>query len=140
LTYYQGMRLSSAIAVGAILASSLASPFLSNVRDVPGTVSFPLEKRSPASDSTVLKHRATKRGTVLVPDPELGLASFFIQLFIGTPPQATYVQLDTGSSLLNVETDKSNICQQPAPNPCTQFGFCMIHIIAYYIKKRTNSS
>jgi hypothetical protein len=129
------MKFSNVIAIGAILAPSFASPLLPNKRDVPGTVSFPLEKRSSASGSRVLKHRATKRsGTVLVPDPELGLASFFIQLFIGTPPQATYVQLDTGSSLLTVETNVSNICSQAAPNPCTQFGYCMIHILAYSIK------
>ncbi|PMD13373.1 acid protease [Hyaloscypha hepaticicola] len=47
---------------------------------------------------------------------------FLIELQIETPPQSTYVQLDTGSGDLIVETPSSHICRANSPNPCTNFG------------------
>jgi hypothetical protein len=90
-------------------------------RDDPSVVKIPLQKKT-------LSPPARLRNRQEVETPDLNYMTdllYIVELQIGTPPQTTYVQLDTGSSDLIVETPGSNICSASVPNPCTNFGSCM---------------
>lgn len=90
-------------------------------RDDPSVLKIDLQKKAPE----LLARSARKRQTVETPDVNYQKQLLYIiQLEIGTPPQSTFVQLDTGSSDLIVETDSSDICSTAPPNPCTNFGPC----------------
>jgi Eukaryotic aspartyl protease len=86
-------------------------------KDTPSIVSFPFERSLgiPAS-------RNRRRGTVETPLNNEQLV-YTVNLMLGTPPQQTRVQLDTGSSDLVVETDSSNLCASQ-PVVCTSRGAC----------------
>ncbi|CZR56894.1 uncharacterized protein PAC_06783 [Phialocephala subalpina] len=83
-------------------------------RDDPSVLKIDLQKKAPE----LLARSARKRQTVETPDVNYQKQLLYIiQLEIGTPPQSTFVQLDTGSSDLIVETDSSDICSTAPPNP-----------------------
>lgn len=92
-------------------------------RDNPAVFKIDLIKKTPDSVATRSLHR--RQGTVQVPDVNYHTSLLYlIELVFGTPPQQTFVQLDTGSSDLIVETPSSDICSVAPPNPCTNFGAC----------------
>jgi hypothetical protein len=57
------------------------------------------------------------------------LIVYTVTLMLGTPPRATRVKLDTGSSDLVVETDSSDLCTS-RPTVCSGRGTCKLF---YYI-------
>ncbi|KUJ13564.1 acid protease [Mollisia scopiformis] len=116
------MRAANLIAAVASLSIFSVEALKLAKRDTPAVLKLDLQKRRSGTfaNSTLTKKR---QGTVETPDINYQTQLLYIvQLQIGTPPQSTYVQLDTGSSDLVVETDSSNICSQAPPNPCTNFG------------------
>ena len=89
-----------------------------------GVLKIPLQRQTP-------KVLSRKRQTVQAPDINYENSLLYIvELQIGTPPQSTFVQLDTGSSDLVVETPSSDICSANIPNPCTNFGSCQTNSIS----------
>jgi hypothetical protein len=120
------MKLSVLLAYVAALATSAHALALEK-RASPGVISFPL-KVNPSVHHASIKRRNDKRsGDVSTPDTNYNRQLLFlIELMIGTPPQKTSVQLDTGSSDLIVETPSNNLCQAASPNPCTMFGSCKL--------------
>jgi hypothetical protein len=87
----------------------------------PKVFKIPLHRKSPE----LLSKNRKRAGEVETPDINYQRSLLYIvELVIGTPPQTTFVQLDTGSSDLTVETSKSDICNTAPPNPCTNFGSC----------------
>lgn len=88
----------------------------------PAVLKLGLTKKTPEAHASSSKKR---RSSVETPDINYQQQLLYIvELMIGTPPQSTFVQLDTGSSDLIVETSSSDICSTAPPNPCTNFGFC----------------
>lgn len=117
------MRTTTLIAVGASLALLGVDASRFTKRDNPAVLKLDLLKKDPA----VLSKAVRRRGNVETPDVNYNTQLLYIvQLMIGTPPQSTYVQLDTGSSDLVVETPLSDICAAVPPNPCTNFGSCKL--------------
>jgi hypothetical protein len=87
----------------------------------PGVISFDLHK-NPKIQHAPLRKRA---GTIELPDINYvtGLL-YIVEIWLGTPPQPNYVQLDTASSDLVIETNSSDICTATVSNPCTDLGSC----------------
>jgi Eukaryotic aspartyl protease len=112
------MKIENLLVVGAILTSiGLAARHLEKRND-PAILKIPLQKLTPHAPMR-------KRQAVETPDLNyLNSLLYIVQLQVGTPPQPTYVKLDTGSSDLILETPNSNICSASPPNPCTIFGSC----------------
>lgn len=118
------MRLSRFLVPGSFLVLLGVNALRVEKRDYPAVLSIPLQKVTPGNSSAPVK----KRQTVESPDINyLNQLLYIVELQIGTPPQTTYVQLDTGSSDLIVETPSSDICSTAPPNPCTNFGSCKNH-------------
>ena len=117
------MKAVSMLALGASLSFLGIEALRVEKRDSPAVLSLPLKKRTPGPSS---KRSPRKRqGEVQTPDINYNTQLLYlVELQIGTPPQSTYVQLDTGSSDLIVETPSSHICTADTPNPCTNFGSC----------------
>lgn len=114
------MRFSDLLVAGVSLALSTDALTLEK-RDDPAVLKLDLQKKDPG----VLANSARKRQTVEAPDVNYqNQLLYIVELLIGTPPQSTFVQLDTGSSDLVVETPLSDICSAAPPNPCTNFGAC----------------
>lgn len=85
-------------------------------RAEPSVISIPFVREPSVS----LRHRK-RLGEVLTPLTNEPLLLYTATLEIGTPPQTTRVQIDTGSSYLIVETDSSNICTSD-PTVCSVRG------------------
>lgn len=114
------MKIGNLLAVGASLGFIGVDALRVEKRDDPAILKIPLQKITPQASS--LRKR---QGTVEGPDVNYQKSLLYvIELLIGTPPQSTFVQLDTGSSDLIVETDSNNLCSAAPPNPCTNFGAC----------------
>jgi hypothetical protein len=91
----------------------------------PAVMKLPLHKKARRRHDAPFESTRKRQGTVETPDINYQTELLYIvELLIGTPPQPMYVQLDTGSSDLVVETDVSDICSTAPPNPCTNFGAC----------------
>jgi Eukaryotic aspartyl protease len=118
------MKVVSTLALGVALSLLCVEALRVEKRDSPAVLSLPLLKKTPGPSS---KRSLRKRqGEVETPDINYQTnLLYLVQLQIGTPPQSTYVQLDTGSSDLVVETPSSDICSASPPNPCTEYGSCM---------------
>jgi hypothetical protein len=114
------------IAARLLVLVSVANALILEKRHSDDVFKIPLHKRTNEVHAQSLRNRLVKRsGVVEVLDTNyMTTLLYVLQLSIGTPPQDTMVQLDTGSSDLVVETPSSNICSAPAPNPCTNFGAC----------------
>jgi hypothetical protein len=109
------MRLSITFAVTSALIVSTNT--LAIEKRTPGTILLSLRPNPKAQ----LQKRSTP---VEVPDiNNVGL--YLIDIMLGTPPQLTSVQLDTGSSNLLVESTSDTLCTAAPPNPCTLYGGCM---------------
>jgi hypothetical protein len=68
----------------------------------PAVLQIPLQKRT---HHRVPRSLSRRQGEVQTPDVNyMNQLLYIVQLEIGTPPQSTYVQLDTGSSDLVYET------------------------------------
>ena len=117
------MKAVSILALGASLGFLGIEALRVEKCDSPAVLSLPLKKRTPSPSS---KRSLSKRqGEVQTPDINYNTQLLYlVELQIGTPPQSTYVQLDTGSSDLIVETPTSPTCLRSPPNPCTNFGSC----------------
>jgi hypothetical protein len=127
------MKMRGLVFILASLALIGADALRLEKRDEPAVVIIPLQKRSPQPS---LRKR---QGEVQVPDLNyMTQLLYIVQLQIGTPPQTTFVQLDTGSSDLVVETDSSNICTASSPNPCTNFGACENYFLNPFFNRRAN--
>lgn len=124
------MKAVSILALGASLGLLGIEALRVEKRDSPAVLSLPLKKRTPAPSS---KRSLSKRqGEVQTPDINYNTQLLYlVELQIGTPPQSTYVQLDTGSSDLIVETPSSHICTANTSNPCTNFGPCTSVLLKY---------
>lgn len=119
------MKLSHVLVPGTFLALLGANALRVEKRDTPAVLSIPLQKITPGKSSVPGK----KRQTVESPDVNYqNQLLYIVELQIGTPPQSTFVQLDTGSSDLIVETPLSDVCSTAPPNPCTNFGSCKSHM------------
>lgn len=117
------MKALSILALGASLSFLGIEALRVEKRDSPAILSLPLKKRTPGPSSK----RSLRKRQGEVPTTDINYNTqllYLVELQIGTPPQTTYVQLDTGSSDLIVETPTSNICTANPPNPCTNFGSC----------------
>jgi hypothetical protein len=117
------MKFSSVFSVTATLLAATKALVIEQRDAAPGYISFPLHVNERAIE---LRKRHVKRsGEVSEVDTNYNKnLLYIIELSLGTPPQTIYVQLDTGSSDLVVETPSSDICSAAAPNPCTKFGSC----------------
>ncbi|KAF4624153.1 hypothetical protein G7Y89_g14021 [Cudoniella acicularis] len=106
---------SSALTLAIGLAVTGVHGLTLEKRDNPNVVLFPIE-RSIGIPASGLR----KRGTV---ETALNNEAFIytVSIMLGTPPQSTRVQLDTGSSVLVVETDSSNLCASQ-PSVCSSRG------------------
>jgi hypothetical protein len=116
------MKLSRFCAVTVALTAGVDALAVQK-RDVPGTVSFPLLVNEAALAGASVNSLRKRAGEVETADTNRNLL-YTIQLELGTPPQLTNVQVDTGSSDLVVETPSSDICSAGVPNPCSNFGAC----------------
>jgi hypothetical protein len=112
------MRSSFCVITVVALVLSTVDALRVEKRDDPAVVILPLQKKF---NNPGLKPRQEVEGPDLNYLQEL---LYIVELLVGTPPQSTYVQLDTGSSDLIVETLSSDICSVAPPNPCTNFGSC----------------
>jgi hypothetical protein len=118
------MRSSSIFAVTAALISSTHSLAVEKRDAAPGFIEFALLP-NPKVLANLGKRSVKRSGEVTLPDTNYQTQLLYIlELQLGTPPQTTFVQLDTGSSDLVVETPSSDICSTAPPNPCTNFGSC----------------
>lgn len=94
-------------------------------RDQPSVLQLDLQKKSPQKYDGPLQRANKRQGTVETTDYNYqSQLLYIVELQVGTPPQQLFVQLDTGSSDLIVETPSSDICSTMPPNPCTDFGSC----------------
>ncbi len=117
------MKAVSILALAASLSFLGIGALRVEKRDSPAVLLLPLKKRTTAPSPK--RSLSKSQGEVQTPDVNYNTRLLYlVELQIGTPPQMTYVQLDTGSSDLIVETPTSNICQANPPNPCTNFGSC----------------
>jgi len=119
------MKISSILALGTAFAVSATNAMVLDTRDTPGVVTFSLFKSYAAAAKMLKKRNAKRSGEVGVTDTNYQKNLLYVvEVLVGTPPQSTFVQLDTGSSDLVLETDSSDICSQAPPNPCTMLGAC----------------
>jgi hypothetical protein len=98
----------------------LADALVIEKRDNLSIVAFPLQRiaGTPASQKFGL-HKRSFQSTLL----DFYSLSWILSISLGTPPRTMYVQLDTGSSDLVVETDSSDYCTSN-PSFCSVIGTC----------------
>jgi hypothetical protein len=129
------MKAVSLLVIGAGLGLLGIGALRVEKRDSPAVLKLPLLKKTTSPSKRSLRRRS---GTVGTPDVNYQKELLYlVQLEIGTPPQSIYVQLDTGSSDLVVETPNSDICTAASPNPCTNFRACK-YSHREYLKYVTN--
>jgi hypothetical protein len=118
------------LALSASLSFLCINALILEKRENPAVFSLPFERRKPAQH-----HLQRRSGEVTVPIANhFGEGGYLVPVQIGTPPQTTYVQLDTGSNYLIVETPKSNLCQSD-PTICTRNGACKLYILFKYVSE-----
>jgi hypothetical protein len=127
------MKAVSILALGVSLSFLGVEALRVEKRDSPAVLSLPLKKRTPGPSSK--RSLGKRQGEVETADFNyMTKLLYLVELQMGTPPQTTFVQLDTGSSDLVVETPNSNICTANPPNPCTNFGSCR-SILSKYVER-----
>jgi predicted outer membrane lipoprotein len=116
------MKLFSFLAIAASCAFSVIDALALEKRDGPAVVAFDLAKVSGNRTSGSLRHGLSKRGS---DEATINNENFLwtVSLELGTPPQTTRCQLDTGSSDLVTETDSSDLCVS-SPTVCSGRGAC----------------
>jgi len=108
------------LAIGIYLLFFLTDALVIEKRDNLSVVAFPLQRivGTPASQKFRL-HKRSFQSTLL----NFQSLAWVLSISLGTPPKTMYVQLDTGSSDLVVETDSSDYCKSN-PNICSLVGTC----------------
>jgi len=101
-------------------------------RSTPATLSVPFVR-----EPQVALRRHKRAGTVLAPLMNEQFLLYTATLAIGTPPQMTRVQIDTGSSYLIVETDSSNLCTSD-PTVCSIRGACKPPVSVLVVRVNAN--
>jgi hypothetical protein len=119
----------------AILALGASRSFLGieglkvEKRDSPAVLPLPLEKRTPGLSSK--KTLSKCQGEVQTPDINYQTQLLYlVELQIGTPPQMTCIQLDTGSSELIVETHFT-LLYGKSTKPVHQLRILYGHLLRY---------
>ena len=106
--------------IGVYLLFFLADALVIEKRDNLSVIAFPLQRivGTPASQKFRL-HKRSFQSTLL----DFYSVAWVLSISLGTPPRTMYVQLDTGSSDLVVETNSSDYCTSN-PNICSVIGTC----------------
>jgi hypothetical protein len=115
----------SNFALGAFVVPVVTSLMVEK-RDTSGVLQLPLHKKTSDVVGNARKLKSKRApGTYTVPDVNYQHSGLYlVAMEIGTPPQSQLVQLDTGSTVLVLETTSSDICATAPPNPCSNFGGC----------------
>jgi hypothetical protein len=109
----------SNILSAALLLSGANALLTLEKRDNPSVVALPFKRNAGHSALNYRRRGSGEVETALHNEPSL----YTVDITLGTPPQRTTVQIDTGSSDLVVETTKSNLCKED-PTVCSGRGAC----------------
>jgi hypothetical protein len=109
----------SNILSAALLLSGANALLTLEKRDNPSVVALPFKRNAGHATSNYRRRGSGEVEAALNNEPSL----YTVDITLGTPPQRTRVQIDTGSSDLVVETTKSNLCKED-PTVCSDRGAC----------------
>jgi hypothetical protein len=106
------------LTIGACLVFYVTNALVLEKRDNPAVVAFNFKRAVGTPASQLRRHKRQVSATLGNQD-----VTWYVELMLGTPPQTTNVQLDTGSSDLVVETTSPNLCGSQ-PTVCSGLGAC----------------